>query len=115
MISTLLEQNRNLVQMLPDAIDYPKQGILSQVLFKDKNCQHSLFYLAKNTEIEEHTSSRNAILHVIDGRGTLILEGQEIELKRGVFILMPAHALHALSASENLAFVLVLSEPVPKP
>lgn len=94
---------------LTDLIQYPEQGILSKVLFKDENCQYTLFCLAKGTEIEEHTSTRNALVSVIEGEGILTLNGEKIALKTGVLILIPANAPHTLEAQENLALMLTLS------
>ncbi len=95
-----------------DFIEYPKSGILSKVLLKDKNSQYSLFCLAAGTEIKEHTSTRNAIITVVEGTGNLNLDGQEIALAPGVFVFMPANAPHAVQAQEHLAFTLTLSEQV---
>lgn len=94
---------------LNEHIEYPSEGILSKVLLKDKNCQYTLFCLAKNTEITEHTASRNATVNVIEGEGILTLEGEKISLTKGVFIVMPSHAPHALQATDNLCFLLTLS------
>lgn len=95
---------------LPDKIEYPQEGIFSKVLLKDQNCQYTLFRLAAETEISEHTSTRNATVNVLAGKGILTLEGKEISLAPGVFVFMKANAPHALKAEENLAFLLTLSE-----
>jgi len=110
MTSILTEKNNCLTVFLPEIIQYPEKGILSKVLFKDENCQYSLFCLAKGTAIEEHTSTRNALVSVIEGEGIFTLNGEKIALKTGVLILIPANAPHALEAQENLAFILTLSE-----
>jgi nitric oxide dioxygenase len=96
--------------LLQNAIEYPQAGILSKVLVKDNNCQYTLFCLAKDTELEEHTSTRNAVITVIEGKGTLVLERNAIALQPGTFVFMKANAAHALKAEENLAFVLTLSQ-----
>jgi quercetin dioxygenase-like cupin family protein len=95
---------------LREQIEYPAGGVLSKVLLKDKNCQYTVFCLASGTEISEHTSTRNATVNVLQGRGILTLEGREITLEPGIFVFMPANAPHALKAEENLAFLLTLSE-----
>jgi quercetin dioxygenase-like cupin family protein len=95
---------------LKDSIEYPEAGILSKVLVKDACCQYTLFCLAAGTEIAEHTSTRNATVHMLEGKGKLILNGHEISLEPDVFVMMPANVPHALKAEENLAFLLVLSE-----
>lgn len=97
-----------------DLIEYPQSGILSKVLFKDNNSQYSLFCLAAGTEIDEHTSTRNAVITVVEGTGNLNLEGKDIALVPGVFVFMRANAPHALQAKENLAFMLTLSEHLAK-
>jgi quercetin dioxygenase-like cupin family protein len=107
------QATQSVILNLLDKIEYPQEGILSQVLLKDKNCQYTLFCLAAETEISEHTSTRNATVNVIAGKGTLTLEGKEISLTPSVFIFMPANAPHALKAEENLAFLLTLSENAP--
>jgi quercetin dioxygenase-like cupin family protein len=94
---------------LRERIEYPADGVLSKVLLKDNNCQHTLFCLAAGTNISQHTSTRNAVINVIEGRGVLTLEGENIQLEPGIFVFMRANAPHALQAEENLAFLLTLS------
>lgn len=96
--------------LIKERIEYPADGVLSKILLKDNNCQYTLFCLAKNTEISEHTSTRNAVINVIEGQGTLTLEGEDIQLEPGIFVFMKANAPHALKAEQNLAFLLTLSE-----
>ncbi len=110
MSSTIASSNSSFSATLQDLIEYPTSGILSKVLLKDKNSQYSLFCLAADTEIDEHTSTRNAVISVIEGRGKLTLEGKDIILVPGVFVFMTANAPHAVEAQENLAFMLILSE-----
>lgn len=97
---------------LHEQIEYSKAGVLSKVLLKDNCCQYTLFCLAEGTEISEHTSTRNATVQVLQGRGVLTLDGKDIALEPGLFILMPAHAPHSLKAEENLSFLLTLSETI---
>lgn len=101
-----------LVTQLHEKIEYPRAGVLSQMIIQDQSCQYTLFCLAATTEISEHTSTRNATVNVLEGKGLLKLAGEEIKLEAGVFVFMPAHAPHALKADENLAFLLTLSEKI---
>ncbi len=109
-MNTTLMPHPSLAIQLSEKIEYPQQGVFSKVLLKDACCQYTLLCLAAGTNISEHSSPRNATVHVIEGRGLLTLQGQEIALEPGGFIFMPANAPHALKAEENLAFVLTLSE-----
>jgi quercetin dioxygenase-like cupin family protein len=98
------------VTRLQEHIEYPREGVFSKVLAKDTVCQYTLFCLAANTEISEHTSTRNATVNVVEGRGLLTLSREEIILEPGVFIFIPANTSHALQAESNLSFLLTLSE-----
>lgn len=98
------------VSHLRAQIEYPHAGVLSKVLVKDKPCQSTLFCLAANTNISEHTSTRNATITVIEGRGLLTLLDKDIVLEPGGFVFIPANAPHALKSEEKLAFMLTLSE-----
>lgn len=93
---------------LQERIEYAANGVLSKVILKDNTCQYTLFCLAAGTTISEHTSTRHAVMHVIEGRGVLTLEGEEIQLESGIFVFMRANAPHALQAEENLSFLLTL-------
>lgn len=110
-MSALTTANTSFHTALQDLIEYRDRSVLSQVILKDAVSQYTLFCLGKDTDIEEHTSTRNAAITVVEGRGTLTLEGEPIALEPGVFVFMPANAPHALYAAENLAFVLTLSTP----
>ena len=107
-MTTLISPDTAFIQ-LKDHLAYPKSGVLSQVIWKNELCQYSLFCLAADTEISEHTSTRNATVQVVEGTGSLTLNGETIALAPGVFIFMAANAPHALAAASNLAFVLTLS------
>ena len=112
MNTTVTTATNSFTATLQDLIEYPSSGVFSKVLLKDKNSQYSLFCLVAGTEIDEHTSTRNAVVTVIEGTGNLNLEGKDIALAPGVFVFMAANAPHALQAKENLAFVLTLSEKI---
>ncbi|BAY12495.1 cupin domain-containing protein [Calothrix sp. NIES-2098] len=109
-MSSTITTDQSYIIQLREQIEYPHSGVLSKVLLKDKVCQYTLFCLAANTEISEHTSTRNATIHVIEGRGLLTLSGKNIVLEPGTLVFMPANAPHALQAEDNLAFLLILSE-----
>lgn len=102
--------SKSTILQLHDQIEYPHAGILSKVLLKYHACQQTLFCLAAGTDISEHTSTRNVAVHVLEGRGVLTLEGDDIPLEPGVFVFMPANAPHALQADENLALLLTLTD-----
>lgn len=110
MTHTIASSNHSFTSNLQELIQYPTSGISSQILLKDDNSQYTLLYLAAGKDINEHTSTRNGVITVVEGRGTIKLDGKDIDLIPGVFIFMPANMPHAIQAQENLAFLLALSE-----
>ncbi|MBP7216947.1 MAG: cupin domain-containing protein [Candidatus Omnitrophica bacterium] len=90
-------------------MEFPREGVFSKVLVKTDVSNHTLMCLAKGSDISEHTSTREAAVTVLKGKGTFVLHGKKIKMEPGVFIFMPANAPHSLSASEDLAILLSLS------
>ncbi len=90
-------------------MEFPRQGVFSKVLVKTDISNHTLMCLAKGSDISEHTSTREAAVTVLKGKGTFVLGKKKIKMKPGVFIFMPKNAPHSLSASEDLAILLSLS------
>lgn len=89
-------------------MEFPKEGIFSKVLVKTEISNYTLMCLAKGSDISEHTSTREAAVTVLKGKGTFVLNGKRIEMKPGVFIFMPKNAPHSLSAKKDLAMILSL-------
>ena len=91
-----------------EMIEYPKSGILSKEIIKTEKFDATLFIMAKGANLSEHTSTREGIVHVLEGKGMFILKGKEINMTPSVFIHMENNTVHALRADENMAFVLTL-------
>jgi len=91
-----------------DMIEYPREGILSKDLFRSDKDNISLFCMAKGAAMEDHTSTKEGTVHVLEGEGTFNLEGEEIAMKPGVVIFMEKNVIHNLKAEENMSFLLTL-------
>ncbi|MEK6936247.1 MAG: cupin domain-containing protein [Nanoarchaeota archaeon] len=96
--------NKNTKEM----IEYPEEGVLSKVIIKDKKLNVTLFCMAKDTDITEHTSTKSGTIYVVEGSGIFNLEGKDIVMKQGVLIHMKENAVHSLKAIENTSFLLTL-------
>ena len=95
---------------IKELIEYPKQGVLSEDIFKNQEINTSLFCIATGTEISEHTSTKQGIIYVLEGKGIFNLQGKDISMKKGVFIYMKENAVHSLKAEKNTAFLLILMQ-----
>jgi len=94
---------------LNEMISYPDEGIVSKVIEKTDAGNVTLFNMAKNTIMGEHTSTKSAYVYVVEGDGIFTLEGEKIIMKSGVMIFLKANAKHSLSAKENTTFILILN------
>jgi quercetin dioxygenase-like cupin family protein len=103
------ETNTSWFTELQEQCEYPSNQVFSKVLFKDNNCQYNLICIATGKDMAEHNTNRNATITVIEGRGVLTLEGEEVSLVPGVFVSMPLGTRHALKSEKNLAFLLIFS------
>jgi nitric oxide dioxygenase len=93
---------------LKGLIEYPREGILSKELVKTGESNVTLFCMSKGTEISEHTSTREGLLIVLEGKGTFNLEGEDIPMEPWISIFIEKNAVHSLRADENTTFILSL-------
>jgi len=98
-------ENKNIKEI----IEYPSEGIISKSIVKEEKFNVSLFCMAKDTEISEHTSTKQGTVYVVEGKGIFNLEGKDIEMTPGIIIYMKENAIHSLKAEENTAFILTLT------
>jgi quercetin dioxygenase-like cupin family protein len=91
-----------------ELIEYPKKGIVSKEIFKTDKIDATLFCMAENTSISEHTSTKEGIVYVLEGEGIFVLEGNNINMDPGVIISMKNNAVHSIKADKNMSFLLLL-------
>jgi len=94
---------------LGNLISYSKGGITSKVLVSGAKTNVTLFCMAKGTELSEHTSTKEAVILVLEGKGTFKLGTRSILMFSGVFIHMNPNEVHALKVRENTSFLLYLT------
>jgi quercetin dioxygenase-like cupin family protein len=102
--------NKGFWKDLDKMMEFPKEGIFSKVIVKKNGSDYTLMCLSKGSEIDEHTSTKSGAVLVLKGKGSFVLECENIMIKPGTFIFMPANAKHSLSAEEDLAILLCLSK-----
>lgn len=103
-LKMLSEKHQNILNQ----IEYPKEGILSKEILKNSEADVTLFCMAKDTEISDHTSTKAGFVYVLDGAGMFILAGKEIAMIPGVMIYMEKNVVHSLQSKENTSFLLTL-------
>ncbi len=97
-----------MVKDLGSMIDFAQGGIVSKVFLNRPEANMTLFCMSKGQELSEHTSTKPAAIHILQGSGHVQLGDQRHEAKAGVWIFMPPEQLHAVQATEGLVFLLTL-------
>ena len=97
-----------MIKDIKKLIEYSKEGILSKKIIETESLNVTLFSMARETKISEHTSTKPGIIYIIDGEGIFNLEGKDIKMQKDVFIFMKENSIHSLKANENTSFLLIL-------
>lgn len=93
---------------IKNLIEYPASGILSKEIFKSEKVEISLFCMPENSNISEHTSTREGIVHVMEGDGVFVLSGTEIKMEKEVMIHMNSNEVHSIKTYSKTSFLLFL-------
>ena len=89
-------------------VEVAEKGIVSKAIVENEHHKIILFTLAPGQELSEHTASVPAVIHVLSGRGRVVLGGVEHEAGMGKLYYMPAEYRHAVQADEELSFLLTM-------
>lgn len=89
-----------------------EQGIASRVLARTTGGNLTLFAFDKGQGLSEHSAPFDAIVQVISGELTLIIDGKPIPTKAGDIVKMPANIPHSVEAPQASKMLLImLREP----
>ena len=83
---------------LNTAIDYQNESIVSQTLIGKETGTVSLFAVAQEDGLSEHTAPFDALVQVIEGQVEIQISKTPHILNAGEIIVMPANKPHALKA-----------------
>jgi quercetin dioxygenase-like cupin family protein len=101
-------------QYLPNlgaaAPEIPADSILSRTFYSDDLVKVILFSFAPGQELSEHTASKPAILHFLQGEAHLKLGKDEFEAKAGAWAHMPPQMPHSIYAKTPVTMLLYLLE-----
>lgn len=85
-----------------------EDGIVSRSIVENERHKIIHFTLASGQELSEHTASVPATIHVLDGKGTVVLGGASHAAAPGMLFYMPAETRHAVVADGEVAFLLTM-------
>ena len=99
-----------------DFVSYAEGSVVSKELVRKKVGTLTLFAFDKGQGLSEHTAPYDAVVHVLDGVGTMVIDGKAVEAKAGELVIMPANIPHSVQANERFKMMLIMiREKVEKP
>ena len=109
-----LLKNLDYATALPLAaqVDCQPGQVASKTLAQNKAVSITLFAFAKGEEIGEHESNGDAMVTVLEGTGTFVVDGKEYSVNEGETLIMPAKKPHAVLAKESFKMLLTVVFPI---
>lgn len=83
-------------------------SIISRTVYKDKHLKAILFGFDAEQELSEHTSSQDAIIHILAGDGRITLDTECFEVSAGAWVHMQARLKHSVIAHTPLQMILLM-------
>lgn len=96
------------VYTLKNMVDYSEGSTVSKIITRNEKGNLTLFAFDKGQNLSEHSAPFDAIVQVIEGSGTVIIDKKEHVLEEGQLIIMPANIPHAVEAHERFKMLLIM-------
>jgi len=93
---------------LEGMIEFAKDGIVSKVVAEVEGNEISLFCMAAGQQLSTHSASFPAVIHVLQGKGMVVLGKEAYEANPNSWFSLPKNLPHSVKATENLVFLLTL-------
>lgn len=87
---------------------YSDDAIVSRTLINAKSGSLTLFAFAAGQELSEHTCPYNAMVHVLEGEGQIIIDGKPFTVRANQMLLLPAGVPHAVNAVKHFKMLLTM-------
>lgn len=108
-MTDLKQEVYTIIPNLGDLVeDIQTDSITSRSFYKGNGMNAILFAFDAGQELSEHTSSKVAILQIIEGDATITF-GEDIhKVSAGAWIQMPPHLKHSVYAETPLKMLLLM-------
>jgi len=94
--------------VLTDMVGYQTGAVVSRAILGRKTGTITLFAFDEGQGLSEHTAPFDALVHVLEGKAEIVIDGERFELGSGEAILMPANRPHALQAISRFKMLLIM-------
>ena len=88
--------------------DYATDAIVSRTLVENAAGTVTLFVFDAGQGLSEHTAPFDALVQVLEGQGTFVIDGKRHCAGAGQILLMPASVPHAVKATVRFKMLLTM-------
>jgi quercetin dioxygenase-like cupin family protein len=99
---------RSSVLRMSDLIQYQDGAVVSRILLKSPAGSVTLFAFDELQVISEHTTPHEALIHVLDGKAEVTIDGIPYPVSQGEMLVLPANHPHAVTALSKFKMVLTM-------
>jgi quercetin dioxygenase-like cupin family protein len=96
------------ITALQESLDAPADSIVSRTIYNGGGIRVVLFAFAPGQELTEHTSTREAIIHVLDGEAVITLGDESVDARTGTLIRMAPNLPHSVRAQSPVRMLLTM-------
>ncbi len=86
--------------VLVELVNYEEGRVISRTLAQNEGVSITLFAIALGEGLSTHTAPGDAMAFILDGEAAINIDGNDLIVKAGEAVVMPADLPHALTASE---------------
>ncbi|MFN3979058.1 MAG: cupin domain-containing protein [Caldilinea sp.] len=97
-----------IITALQEPLDVPTDSIVSRTVYNGEGVRIVLFAFAAGQELTEHTSTREALIHVLDGDAVITLGEETVVARAGMLIRMAPNLPHSVLAQSPVRMLLYM-------
>ena len=91
-----------------DIVSYGIGAVSSRTLIDRTAGTVTFFAFDRGEGLSEHVAPFDAMVYIVDGQAAITIDGKLHTVKKGEFIIMPAHKTHALRAVRKFKMALIM-------
>jgi quercetin dioxygenase-like cupin family protein len=99
---------QTLAYNLNEKAEFASDGIVSKTIVDEKFAKIILFGFAAGQSLSEHASSMPAVIHILSGKGRVLLGEEWHDAVPGSWFFMPPGLNHAIQADEDTVMLLTM-------
>ena len=93
---------------LVDLVDYSEGAVVSRIISKNQAGSITLFAFDEGQNLSEHSAPFDAFVEILDGEAELTIGGEQVNVKTGELVIMPADIPHAVNAAKKFKMLLTM-------